>query len=76
MCKLSLIHICKPGVERLPGYGLLLGLNLLTERHGKAGQRAVSYTHLDVYKRQVLTVIQHSAPSGVMPEGAFVLHVV
>ena len=29
----------KPGVEILPGYGLLLGLNLLTERHGKAGQR-------------------------------------
>ena len=23
----------------LPGYGLHLGLNLLTERHGKAGQR-------------------------------------
>ena len=29
----------KPGVEILPGYGLLLGLDLLTERHGKAGQR-------------------------------------
>ena len=29
----------KPRVEILSGYGLLLGLNLLTERHGKAGQR-------------------------------------
>ena len=28
-----------PEVFLLPGYGLLLGLNLLTERHGKAGQR-------------------------------------
>ena len=29
----------KPGVEILPGYGPHLGLELLTERHGKAGQR-------------------------------------
>ena len=29
----------KPEVEILPGYGAHLGLKLLTERHGKAGQR-------------------------------------
>ena len=29
----------KPKVEIPSGYGLLLGLDLLTERHGKAGQR-------------------------------------
>ena len=29
----------KPGVEILPGYGLLLGLKELTEWHGKANRR-------------------------------------
>ena len=29
----------KPRVEILSGYGAHLGLELLTERHGKAGQR-------------------------------------
>ena len=29
----------KPGGEILPGYGPLLGLELLTEWHGKANQR-------------------------------------
>ena len=45
---LSLIHICKGGLCITP-----CGQKLAEEQDVRDNARPVSYTHLDVYKRQV-----------------------